>query len=106
MHHGHYLHRWLYREVLSGWSTTRTKYYCLNGQRLVVRVGNGSPLDYLVSDPLGSNSIALNNWSRALASDHPIEELVGNISGHVSLTSSSIITYSEQYLPHVNTILH
>src|SRR5579875_1755397 len=34
--------------VLSGGTTATTKYYSLNGQRIAVRVGSGSTLDYLV----------------------------------------------------------
>jgi hypothetical protein len=36
---------------------------------LVVRVG-GSTLDYLVNDPLGSNSIALNELGQVIALQH------------------------------------
>jgi RHS repeat-associated protein len=56
--------------VLSGGTTTTTTYYSLNGQRIAVRVGSGSPLDYLVSDPLGSNSIALNDTGQVIAVQH------------------------------------
>jgi RHS repeat-associated protein len=56
--------------VLSGGTTTTTKYYSLNGQRIAVRVGSGSTLDYLVSDPLGSNSIALNDTGQVIAVQH------------------------------------
>src|SRR5579883_2165347 len=56
--------------VLSGGTTTTTKYYNLNGQRIAVRVGSGSTLDYLVSDPLGSNSIALNDTGQVIAVQH------------------------------------
>ena len=36
---------------------------------MVVRVG-GSTLDYLVNDPLGSNSIALNELGQVIALQH------------------------------------
>jgi RHS repeat-associated protein len=55
--------------VLSGGTTTTTKYYNTNGARIAVRVG-GSTLDYLLSDPLGSNSVAFNNQGQVIALQH------------------------------------
>ena len=49
--------------VISGNTTTTTKYYHATGARMAMRVG-GSTLDDLVDDPLGSNSIALNDSAR------------------------------------------
>ncbi len=50
-------------------TTTTTKYYSANGQRIAVRVG-GSTLAYLLSDPLGSNSAALNDIGQVIALQH------------------------------------
>lgn len=55
--------------VLSGGTTTTTKYYSVSGQRLAVRIG-GSTVDYLLSDPLGSNSVVLNNLGQVIALQH------------------------------------
>ncbi|HEU5378533.1 MAG TPA: RHS repeat-associated core domain-containing protein [Ktedonobacteraceae bacterium] len=54
--------------VLSGGTTTTTKYYSLNGSRIAARVG--STLSYLVSDPLGSNTIALSSAGQVSALQH------------------------------------
>ena len=37
---------------------------------MAVRVGSSSPLDYLISDPLGSNSVALNSGGQVIALQH------------------------------------
>jgi RHS repeat-associated protein len=37
---------------------------------VAVRVGSSSPLDYLISDPLGSNSVALNSGGQVIALQH------------------------------------
>jgi RHS repeat-associated protein len=55
--------------VLSNGATTTSKYYNANGARVAVRVG-GSTLDYLANDPLGSNSVALNNTGQVIAIQH------------------------------------
>jgi RHS repeat-associated protein len=47
-------------------STTTTKYYSINGQRLAMRVG-GATLEYLVSDLLGNVVLALNNVGTVIA---------------------------------------
>src|SRR5258708_25646242 len=49
--------------------TTTTKYYSANGQRIPARVG-GSTLDYLLSEPLGSNSSALNRTRQVISLQH------------------------------------
>jgi RHS repeat-associated protein len=54
--------------VLSGGTTTTTKYYNLNGSRIAVRTG--STLSYLVSDPLGSNTVALNSTGQVIGLQH------------------------------------
>ena len=55
--------------VISGGTTTTTKYYSANGTRVAVRIG-GATLDYLLSDPLGSNSVALNNTGQVIGLQH------------------------------------
>jgi RHS repeat-associated protein len=55
--------------VLSGGTTTTTKYYNANGERIAVKVG-GNQLHYLISDPLGSNSMALNSSGQVVALQH------------------------------------
>ena len=55
--------------VLNGSSTTTTKYYTTSGQRVAVRVGSAN-LDYLVSDPLGSNTVAFNSTGQVVALQH------------------------------------
>jgi RHS repeat-associated protein len=55
--------------VLSGGTTTTTKYYSANGTRIAVRIG-GATLDYLLSDPLGSTSVALNNTGQVIGLEH------------------------------------
>ncbi len=45
--------------VLSGGVTTTTKYYSASGQRIAMRTGSG--FSYLLSDVLGSSTIALNS---------------------------------------------
>ena len=55
--------------VLSGGTTTTTKYYSANGTRIAVRIG-GATLDSLLSDPLGSNSVALNNTGQVIGLEH------------------------------------
>ncbi len=52
--------------VISGGSTTTTKYYSINGQRLAERVG-GATIDYLVSDLLGNQVLAINNVGSVIA---------------------------------------
>jgi RHS repeat-associated protein len=52
--------------VISGGTSTTTTYYSANGTRIALRIG-GSTLDYLVNDPLGSNSVALNNTGQVIA---------------------------------------
>jgi RHS repeat-associated protein len=54
--------------VLSGGTTTTTKYYNANGVRIAVRVG--AVLSYLLSDPLGSNAVALNSTGQVIAAQH------------------------------------
>ena len=54
--------------VLSGGTTTTTKFYNLNGSRIAVRTS--STLSYVVSDPLGSNTVALNNIGQVMALQH------------------------------------
>jgi RHS repeat-associated protein len=54
--------------VLTGGTTTTTKYYNANGARVALKTG--STLDYLVSDPLGSNAIALNSTGQVIALQH------------------------------------
>jgi len=56
--------------VISGAIVTTTKYYNVNGARAAVRVGSSSPLDYLISDPLGSNTVALNSGGQVIALQH------------------------------------
>jgi len=55
--------------VLSGGTTTTTKYYSANGTRIALRIG-GATLDYLLSDPLGSNSVALNDTGQVIGLEH------------------------------------
>lgn len=55
--------------VISGGTTTTTKYYSANGTRLAVRLG-GATFDYLLSDPLGSNSVALNTTGQVIGLQH------------------------------------
>ena len=55
--------------VLSAGTTTTTKYDSANGTRIAVRVG-GATLDYLLSDPLGSNSVALNDTGQVIGLEH------------------------------------
>jgi len=55
--------------VLSGGTTTTTKYDSANGTRIAVRIG-GATLDYLLSDPLGSNSVALNDTGQVIGLEH------------------------------------
>jgi len=55
--------------VISGGTTTTTKYYSANGTRIAVRIG-GATLDYLLSDPLGSNSVALNDTGQVIGLEH------------------------------------
>ncbi len=55
--------------VISAGTTTTTKYYSANGTRVAVRIG-GATLDYLLSDPLGSNSVALNNTGQVIGLQH------------------------------------
>ena len=54
--------------VMTGGKTTTTKYYSANGARVAVRVG--STFSYLVGDPLGSNSVALNAAGLVSAVQH------------------------------------
>ena len=54
--------------VLSGGTKTATKYYNANGVRVAVRVG--TTLSYLLSDPLGSNTVALNSTGQVIALQH------------------------------------
>jgi len=51
--------------VLSGGTTTTTKYYSANGTRI-----GGATLDYLLSDPLGSTSVALNGTGQVIGLEH------------------------------------
>jgi|SRR5258707_14498909 len=56
--------------VISASGTTTTmKYDSSNVQRIAVRVGS-STLDYLLSDPLGGNSAALNTSGQVIALQH------------------------------------
>jgi hypothetical protein len=55
--------------VLSAGTTTTTKYYSANGTRIAVRIG-GATLDYLLSDPLGSTSVALNDTGQVIGLEH------------------------------------
>ncbi|HLG76689.1 MAG TPA: RHS repeat-associated core domain-containing protein, partial [Ktedonobacteraceae bacterium] len=52
--------------VIASGSTTTTRYYSANGQRLAMRVG-GATLDYLISDLLGNVVLALNNVGSVIA---------------------------------------
>lgn len=56
--------------VIKSGTTTTTTYYSANGQRVAVRVGTGATLDYLVSDPLGSNTVAFNDVGQVIALQH------------------------------------
>jgi RHS repeat-associated protein len=52
--------------VIAGSSTITTKHYSINRQRLAESVG-GSTIDYLVSDLLGNQVLALNNVGTVIA---------------------------------------
>jgi uncharacterized protein RhaS with RHS repeats len=54
--------------VLTSGTTTTTNYYSLNGGRVAQKTG--TTLTYLLSDPLGSNTVALNSTGQVIAFQH------------------------------------